>query len=639
MIALSSSATQLSATPIVAPAVTVPTDGFATLLAGLAEVDVGATTAAETVSVPYEAPGELGEAAQLPSADHLAPAVTELGPTRPSAMVYPVAGGVLPDISPLPGLPGKRQAIAESGKNMPAEASYPDQSGDVIWSWAATAPLMPVLPARTLLTAQSAKPLDVALVRPGSLPVSRAAPLELATMKPDEPQIRQQSPTTLPIPAAVAPLPGEARSPPAPSSVTTVPQASSPAVPTRSAGMPPTLRAKKLALPLVPLPMQAPMPVAAADRSMAMPSAVPPSATTGPFVSPKPTTTNAPADIRMTPAKPATSSEIEIDAPAAALPRAGNKPAAPLRPEVAPAEPRQVLQLPLAQPAGQAFAVAITAAALTQGQHDQPRAITAPIGMAAPSIAGPISAALVPIEAKHGTLNPRQENTPQRIVDRVQVLLPALTDEIVEAPIRAAAAATTAVPQQAPSPLIQPAGRAFAAAITAVVRAGRDGDQPDAAAPPIGMTAPLDATRAAAVPVAADAKHGTLDLRQESGLRGMIDRIEILRDDAEARDTRIRLVPDALGAVDVSLRRDGERVHVHFTAENQTSARLLHEAQPRLAELAEARGIKLGEATVGADRDAGAGHARQQPRPAVTQPTAPTPAEAVADTNTDIRIA
>ncbi len=107
----------------------------------------------------------------------------------------------------------------------------------------------------------------------------------------------------------------------------------------------------------------------------------------------------------------------------------------------------------------------------------------------------------------------------------------------------------------------------------------------------------------------------------------MIDRIELLRDDVNARDTRIRLMPDALGNIDLSVRKDGDAVHVHFTAENQATRTLLTEAQPRLAELAEARGVKLGGATVDAGTGGGANH---QPRFEPARAPAPSPATAVA---------
>jgi Meckel syndrome type 1 protein len=78
----------------------------------------------------------------------------------------------------------------------------------------------------------------------------------------------------------------------------------------------------------------------------------------------------------------------------------------------------------------------------------------------------------------------------------------------------------------------------------------------------------------------------------------MIARIETLRDAADAADTRIRLIPDALGAIDVALKRDGDTIHVQFTAEQAQTRALLQEAQPRLAEAAERSGLKLGQTSV-----------------------------------------
>ena len=91
----------------------------------------------------------------------------------------------------------------------------------------------------------------------------------------------------------------------------------------------------------------------------------------------------------------------------------------------------------------------------------------------------------------------------------------------------------------------------------------------------------------------------------------MIDQIEALRDAADATDTRIRLIPDALGPVDMSVRRDGDAVQVHFTATEAATRQLIADAQPRLAELADARGIRIERATVD-------GGARPVSRPAIS---------------------
>lgn len=212
----------------------------------------------------------------------------------------------------------------------------------------------------------------------------------------------------------------------------------------------------------------------------------------------------------------------------------------------------------------------------------------------------------------------------------------------LELPVRidvATATAQPALPQHTqfqPVPTVLPAGQAFAAAVAAAVQQGRD--ERDSAEPhtPLAIAAAApDRLHPPPVAAPADARQAAFDLRQDSGLKGMIDHIEHLRDGANAGDTRIRLVPDALGAVDVSVRQDGERVHVHFNAENQASARLIAEAQPRLAELAEARGLKLGQTSV----DSGDGQARRQQPAQQIQFTRPAAAGDGVETLDDLRVA
>nr|WP_244655521.1 flagellar hook-length control protein FliK [Sphingomonas sp. CFBP 13603] len=115
----------------------------------------------------------------------------------------------------------------------------------------------------------------------------------------------------------------------------------------------------------------------------------------------------------------------------------------------------------------------------------------------------------------------------------------------------------------------------------------------------------------------------------------------MLRDAANATDTRIRLIPDALGAIDVSMRKDGDTVHVHFNAEQAATRTLLADAQPRLAELAEARGLKLGQAMLGGGNTGSNAGSSQQRAPATTNaPNRATAASAViADPTEDTRIA
>ena len=108
-----------------------------------------------------------------------------------------------------------------------------------------------------------------------------------------------------------------------------------------------------------------------------------------------------------------------------------------------------------------------------------------------------------------------------------------------------------------------------------------------------------------------------LDLTRDDWTGQMIDRIAALRDSAEAADTRIKLAPENLGALEVSIRRDGDRIHVHFTAENAAARQLIAEAAPRLAELADARGVKLGQTSV----ESGDGGQQAPQRDAQRQPS------------------
>ena len=172
------------------------------------------------------------------------------------------------------------------------------------------------------------------------------------------------------------------------------------------------------------------------------------------------------------------------------------------------------------------------------------------------------------------------------------------------------------------------AAMVFGAAIRAATTTRDDPDRP--AAPSDTPLTPIGAAAIHEIKVA-DAQQAPLDMRQDRWPHAMIERIEMLRDAADAVDTRIRLVPDALGAIDVSVKTDGDTVRVHFNAEQAATRTLLADAQPRLAELAEARGLKLAQGSLGD------GGAQQQRAPATPQtPNRPAPASAViADTATD----
>lgn len=182
-----------------------------------------------------------------------------------------------------------------------------------------------------------------------------------------------------------------------------------------------------------------------------------------------------------------------------------------------------------------------------------------------------------------------------------------------------------------PTPLIGlvvPAARAFAAGIAASSVRPLRVKSDDAA--PASLGAPAPAAVFPSAPAAqTDTQSAPIDMRREDWARALIDRIDASQDVANARDTRIRLVPDALGKIDVALHRQGDTLHVHFTADVPATRALLVEAQPSLAALADARGLRLGDASVdgsalassqgqnpGQSLGQGADQRRAQPAPA-----------------------
>jgi flagellar hook-length control protein FliK len=152
---------------------------------------------------------------------------------------------------------------------------------------------------------------------------------------------------------------------------------------------------------------------------------------------------------------------------------------------------------------------------------------------------------------------------------------------------------------------IAPAAEMFAAAIQRAVRDERRPAANDLAGGIVAPTGDL-ATRAGVAPDAS--RHPPLDMARETWPAKMIERIEMLRDAVDAVDTSVRLMPDQLGAIDVSLRKEGDTVHVQFTAQQAETRQLLADAQPKLAELAEAKGLRL------AMQAGGEGAAGQQPQ-------------------------
>lgn len=182
-----------------------------------------------------------------------------------------------------------------------------------------------------------------------------------------------------------------------------------------------------------------------------------------------------------------------------------------------------------------------------------------------------------------------------------------------------------------PAPAILPAFQAFGAALHRAAAAER---RPVARAP-IDFLSPAPAL-AASPAIAPITDPSPLDTTQPRWPDQMIARIEGLRDLANEADTRIRLHPDALGHIDVALRRENEGVRVHFTAAEPATAKLLADAHPRLTELAEAKGLKLGGAPVDAGASGG-GDRRQPATPQPALPARPVRARAASDAQSDPR--
>ncbi len=182
-------------------------------------------------------------------------------------------------------------------------------------------------------------------------------------------------------------------------------------------------------------------------------------------------------------------------------------------------------------------------------------------------------------------------------------------------PIRIAPPATVSAAMAAAAPSGAPMPALFALAMAPERGAAVDpvSDKDD---PASGMTlaatnllSPAEAAVLVAQP--GEAQRQALDMSRRDWPQKMIDRIEALRDDANANDTSIRLKPEALGRIDVSLRtHDDGAVSVHFAAEQPATRTLIADAAPQLNAAAEARGIRLagtsvdlsGSDTTGGDR-------------------------------------
>lgn len=208
--------------------------------------------------------------------------------------------------------------------------------------------------------------------------------------------------------------------------------------------------------------------------------------------------------------------------------------------------------------------------------------------------------------------------------------------DTAEPAIKLRVAAPVAQPAQVEAPALtsapQLAAALFAAAATGATPAETRRTLIQDLLPAGGPVALADIVRPHAIAAPADIQQGVLDMRRQEWMGQMVDRLEAMRDASPSRETRLSLSPEALGKVDVSIRQDGDRIHVHFATETPAARQLLTEAQPRLSELAEARGVKLGQTSVDGG-GAGQGSARHAQQVLMPQSPAPRAAEAAEATD------
>lgn len=282
--------------------------------------------------------------------------------------------------------------------------------------------------------------------------------------------------------------------------------------------------------------------------------------------------------------------------------------AVPPRVERAPVVPQVSVPSAVIQPAPQiAPAVPAAAPVVPVQQVAQPAPVATPVIAVAP-----IAAPVTPIAAAASPVTP------------------------IAAPAAAPTQPTT-VPQEAQQQAAAPLHRAPTAQLVAApqvqqqvaAQAMFDGGQPggsqrdDRGDTPEAVITPIHnvTTQPAAQPVAqVTAPQPPLDLARRDWMEGMIDRIETIQSEGGARETRIRLTPDALGSIDVSITHDEGGVRVHIAADSAQARAMLAEAAPRLTEMAESRGLKLAQANVDPGA-AGTGQGQRDTR----QPEAPVP--------------
>lgn len=339
-----------------------------------------------------------------------------------------------------------------------------------------------------------------------------------------------------------------------------------------------------------------------------------------PAVARKVTTIAAPAPSG--PAVPARFRAVVEAAPVMPVDVRAVAPAAPVPTAVTPADARAVVQAaPVPTP------VTPADARVTVQATPMPT-LVAPADVRATVPAAPV----VPVDLR-ATMSAAPTPTPA-----------APADAGPEGKAEAIAASTpSAPPLAAQAPATAPPAPEFTLRHVRAARSADDADDVDTAAKPLAdASAPRDfASVAAPVPAASAGsdpqprEQGASLHREAAWAERMMGRIEEARDVSDATDRRIRITPDALGTVDVHVRREGDAVQVQLTAEHAATRALLAEAAPRLNEWTGGRPLQF----TGGHADGGSSQ-RQAPQPQAERP-APRAARAAPDTltTTDHRIA
>ena len=248
-------------------------------------------------------------------------------------------------------------------------------------------------------------------------------------------------------------------------------------------------------------------------------------------------------------------------------------------------------QTPGPQPITAASAPVIADAA-TQPAPVEPVAITPPTPGAQAAVE-PVGSAPVASTAEAKPAPTPVGKTPvSKPRPDLAVATPAAEPVRVALPQKPSVALAAAITARSPMPAL------FALAQPARDEAiDRDTPPLTAAAAAATLLTPTDAVALVAQP--GEAQRQALDMGQRDWPQKMIDRIEALRDDANANDTSIRLKPEALGRIDVSLKTHSDgAISVRFSAEQPATRSLIADAQPQLQAAAEAKGIRLSGTSV-----------------------------------------